>query len=103
MLSFDVRCPHCKNKHRLNVTSKQLDEREAAVSSREAELRRLEEALQARECEHQNDVRLIRGCLHPDRHPEDPERYNRAMQAFNRLLEQPVKTSADGFTDDIPF
>lgn len=105
MLSIRVRCPHCKNTHTLNITSKQLDEREAAAASWEAELRRREEALRLRESEHQNDVRLIRGCLHPDRHPEQADRYNRALQAFNRLLEQPVEASRVrfDFDNDIPF
>jgi hypothetical protein len=98
-----VRCPHCRNT--LQFTSKKLDEREANVSAREAEVQRREDALRLREAEHANDVRLIRGCLHPDRHPEQADRYNRALQAFNRFLEQPTEASRVrfDFDDDIPF
>jgi len=84
-----------------------LDQREAAVAARESELLRREEALRLRESEQQNDVRLIRGCLHPDRHPEQADRYNRALQAFNRLLEPPPAASGTegswDFDDNIPF
>lgn len=72
MSPIRVRCPHCKKP--LQFTSKQLDERKANVSAREAEMQRREEALRLREAEHANDVRLIRGCLHPDRHPEPQPR-----------------------------
>ena len=34
----------------------------------------------------QEEFKMIRSLLHPDRHPEDSERYNRAFEIFNRLL-----------------
>lgn len=103
MQPIRVTCPHCRQL--LQFTSKRLDQREAAVSSREAELRQREQALQLREAEHQNDVRLIRGCLHPDRHPDQADRYNRALQAFNRLIERAAESTRVrfDFDDDIPF
>ena len=33
----------------------------------------------------QEEFRLVRSCLHPDRHPDDPERYRQAFEIFNRL------------------
>ena len=33
----------------------------------------------------QEEFRLVRGLLHPDRHPEDQEKYGRALTIFNRL------------------
>ena len=33
----------------------------------------------------QDEFRSIRGLLHPDRHPEDPEKYGQALTVFNRL------------------
>jgi hypothetical protein len=33
----------------------------------------------------QDEFRLVRGLLHPDRHPEDQEKYGRALTIFNRL------------------
>ncbi len=35
----------------------------------------------------QDDFKMIRSLLHPDRHPEDVEKYNKAFEVFNRLLE----------------
>lgn len=35
----------------------------------------------------QEDFKMIRSLLHPDRHPEDAEKYNKAFTIFNRLLE----------------
>jgi hypothetical protein len=33
----------------------------------------------------EEEYKLIRGLLHPDRHPENPERYGKAFEAFSRL------------------
>jgi len=35
----------------------------------------------------QDEFKMIRSLLHPDRHPEDTEKYNRAFEVFNRLLD----------------
>lgn len=35
----------------------------------------------------QDEFKTIRSLLHPDRHPEDSEKYNQAFTVFNRLLE----------------
>ena len=35
----------------------------------------------------QDEFKMIRSLLHPDRHPEDSEKYNQAFSIFNRLLE----------------
>lgn len=84
MPAIRVLCPNCNGA--LHVTSNELDQREASLSLREAELRRREEALRLREADRQEDVRLIRSCLHPDRHQDEFDRYNRALQAFHRLV-----------------
>jgi hypothetical protein len=36
---------------------------------------------------------LIRSCLHPDRHPDQPDKFGKAFEVFNRL-EQTVNTKA---------
>ena len=33
----------------------------------------------------QDEFRLVRGLLHPDRHPDEAEKYGRALTIFNRL------------------
>ncbi len=33
----------------------------------------------------QEEFRLVRGLLHPDRHPDEAEKYGRALTIFNRL------------------
>ena len=35
----------------------------------------------------QDEFKFIRSLLHPDRHPEDSKKYNKAFSIFNRLLD----------------
>lgn len=104
MIPIRVECPGCGRKTKYTIKSSALDQREAAVARREAELAQREQRLQVREAEHKHDVRLIKSCLHPDKHPEQAERYTRAWQAFERLLAPGAKPAySDDFDDDIPF
>lgn len=34
-----------------------------------------------------SEYKLLRGLLHPDRHPDEQEKYNRAFEIFNRISE----------------
>jgi uncharacterized protein (DUF3084 family) len=87
--------------------SNYMRQREAELLARENQVREREQRLQVREAEHEADVRLIKSCLHPDKHPDQAERYTRAWQAFERLLASGAKPAAssfdDVFNDDIPF
>lgn len=99
-----ITCPKCR-------TAIQFDARRSRfVQHRERELHALaqtletrEQLLRVREAEHANDVRLVRSCLHPDRHPEEAGRYTRAWQAFERMHVAAIKPAAESFDDDIPF
>jgi len=81
--------------------------RETELLALENQLRQREQHLKMLEAEHEADVRLIKSCLHPDKHPQQAERYTRAWQAFERLLASGTKPTAnsfdDMFNDDIPF
>jgi len=100
--TYRLKCPKCRTVTK--YTFRELNQREAAIVEQEAALRRRENLLSVREDDHQHDVRLIRSCLHPDKHGGDA-RYTKAWQAFDRLLESSRRSApaADGFTDDIPF
>jgi hypothetical protein len=63
----------------------------------------LEQRLYVRKADHEKGVRLIRNCLHPDKHPEQAERCTRAWQAFERLLAPAKKPAPEAWDDDIPF
>lgn len=77
--------------------------REAELFALENQLREREQHLKVREADHEADVRLVKSCLHPDKHPEQAERYTRAWQAFERILTSGAQPAADQFNDDIPF
>ena len=100
--AYWLRCPKCRTVTKCTVS--ELDQREVAITQQEAALRLREQLLSVREAEHQHDVRLIRSCLHPDKHGGDA-RYTKAWQAFDRLLESSKQSplAPDGWTDDVPF
>jgi hypothetical protein len=66
-------------------------------------LRVREQKLHVREDEQQKDIRLIRSCLHPDKHPQESDRYAKAWQALDRLLTPVAKPDREDFDDNIPF
>lgn len=96
-----IKCPRCQGVLRFDMrSSRYLREREGELQYRESQVAAREQALHVRESEHERDVRLIKSALHPDRHPDESERYTRAWQAFERLLASAQKAAVD---DDIPF
>jgi hypothetical protein len=100
----NIKCPHCRHILRFDIRkSAYLRGKEKELQSREFQLAGLEKSLRIREAEHERDVRVIKGALHPDRHPHDSERYTRAWQAFERLLASSKQTDPAHFDDDIPF
>jgi hypothetical protein len=100
--AYRLQCPKCRTVTKFTVS--ELDRRETAIAEQEAALRQREELLSLREAEHQQDVRLIRSCLHPDKHGGDA-RYTKAWQAFDRLLDSSRQPhpAANDWTEDIPF
>jgi len=99
-----LKCPKCRTDIRFDArTLRYVQQRESELTSWEQRLRDRESRLDLREAEHEKDVRLIRGCLHPDKHPEQVDRYARAWQAFDRLLTSAARARRDEFSDDIPF
>ena len=83
---------------------KYVRHREGELQAWEQRLRDLERRLNVRKAEHESDVRLIRSCLHPDKHAEQADRYTKAWQAFDRLLASAAKPKpAEAFDDDVPF
>jgi hypothetical protein len=104
-----ITCPHCRREVGFDMgRSRYIQQRESEFRVRESALQEREQRLRVREAEHESDVRLIKNCLHPDKHPYQAERYTRAWQAFERLLAsatRPEPTSPGGtdFSDDIPF
>lgn len=97
-----VNCPHCHHDLAFDMSrSRYIQQREGEFRARERQLDERERLLRVREDEHKADVRLIQNCLHPDKHPDQPERYTRAWHAFERLLVSAAK--ADEFDDNIPF
>jgi len=101
---LNLKCSRCQNVMRFDArNSNWLRHREAELLALESRLREWEQRLTVREAEHEADVRLLKSCLHPDKHPEQAERYTRAWQAFERLLASGTKPADDPFDDDIPF
>ena|SRR5258708_39339101 len=99
------KCPKCQTDVRFDARKlKYVQHRESELQAWEQRLRDLERRLGVRKTEHEADVRLIRSCLHPDKHLGQADRYTRAWQAFERLLASATKPEpADAFDDDIPF
>jgi uncharacterized C2H2 Zn-finger protein len=105
---LSLKCPRCQNVMRFDARkSNWIRHREAELLALENQLREREQHLTVREAEREADVRLVKSCLHPDKHPEQAERYTRAWQAFERLLASGTKPISnpldDVFNDDIPF
>jgi hypothetical protein len=101
-----ISCPHCLKDVGFDMSrSHYIRHREAEFRTREGQLRVREKNLRVREDEHTADVRLIKSCLHPDKHPADQsDRYTKAWQAFERLLASAAKPEpVDAFDDNIPF
>ena len=100
-----INCPHCRKDVAFDMSrSRYIQERESEFRKRESHLLHREKRLHMREDEHTVDVRLIKSCLHPDKHPEHTDRYTKAWQAFERLLASARKPeAANAFDDDIPF
>jgi hypothetical protein len=102
-----VQCPSCKGKKACvtfgGVGS--LSYNFPDLERRTAELDQREKALKICEADHQEAVKLIQSCLHPDKYPglgpRDRDRITKAFQAFKALLES-AKTR-DDFDDEIPF
>jgi hypothetical protein len=82
-----VNCPRCQQGFFIDIsTSPYILQREAEFRVREAQLQEREKMLRLREIERVDEVRLIKSCLHPDKHPDQAERYTKAWQAFERPL-----------------
>jgi len=98
------KCPKCKTDVRFDARKlRYVQHRESELQAWEQRLRDAERRLSVRKTEHENDVRLIRSCLHPDKHPEHTDRYTKAWQAFERLLASATSPEPDAFDEDIPF
>jgi hypothetical protein len=104
-----IACPHCRHEVTFDMSrSRYIQQRETEFRGRESQLQEREQRLRVREAEHESDVRLIKNCLHPDKHPDQSERYTRAWQALERLLASATKQDLDPFSDtvfndDLPF
>lgn len=98
-------CPKCRTVIQFDASKiRYLQQRESELAWQEQNLREREQRLLVREAEHETDVRLIRSCLHPDRHPQQADRYTRAWQAFERLLASSAKPADNPYiNDDLPF
>src|SRR5882672_2507327 len=94
------KCPKCQTDVRFDASKlRYVRHRESELQAWEQRLRDLERRLAVRKAEHESDVRLIRGCLHPDKHPENADRYTRAWQAFERLLTSATKPAPEAWDD----
>jgi hypothetical protein len=99
-----ISCPKCRTAIQFDASqSRFVQQRERELHALSQTLKAREQLLSVREAEHANDVRLVRSCLHPDRHPEEADRYTRAWQAFERLHVSAIKPTLEPFDDDIPF
>jgi hypothetical protein len=100
-----INCPHCRKDVAFDMSrSRYIKERESEFRTRESQLHHRETHLRVREDKHTADVRLIKSCLHPDKHPGNADRYTKAWQAFERLLASATKPErTETFNDDIPF
>jgi hypothetical protein len=100
-----INCPHCRKDVEFDMSrSHYIRQREAEFQTRESQLRVREKNLRIHEDEHTADVRLVKSCLHPDKHPEQSDRYTKAWQAFERLLASAAKPEpVNAFDDNIPF
>ena len=98
------KCPKCKTDVRFDAGKlKYVRHRESELQAWEQRLRDLERRLAIRKAERESDVRLIRGCLHPDKYRKAPT-LHKAWQAFERLLASATKPEpAEAFDDDVPF
>jgi hypothetical protein len=96
-------CKKCRTPYQFDARNlKYVRQREVELQALEQSLRDREQRLSVREAEHESGVRLIKNCLHPDKHPEQIDRYTRALQAFEQLLASARKPD-DMFDPDIPF
>ena len=100
-----IKCPRCRHEVSFDMgRSNYIQQREAEFRARENNLRERERILAVRETEHTTDVRLIKSCLHPDKHPDQTDLYTKAWQAFERLLASAAKPEPVGeYDDNIPF
>jgi hypothetical protein len=99
-----INCPHCRHDVPFDMSrSRYIQQRESEFRIRESQLHEREKHLRLREDEHTADVRLIKSCLHPDKHAEHGDRYTKAWQAFERLLASARKPEPDAFDENIPF
>jgi hypothetical protein len=100
-----INCPNCHHDVGFDMSrSNYIRQREGEFQTRENQLRERERNLRVREDGHVADVRLIKSCLHPDKHPEQNDRYTKAWQAFERLLASAAKPEPVAeFDDNIPF
>ena len=98
-------CSKCRTVTQFDARGlKYVQHRESELQAWEQRLRDLERRLSVRNAEIDSDVRLIRSCLHPDKHPEQADRYTKAWQALERLLASATKPEhVDAFDPDIPF
>jgi hypothetical protein len=101
----NIKCPHCRKDTAYDLSrTRYIQQRESEFRTREGLLHQREKLLRVREDEHTTAVRLIKSCLHPDKHPEHTDRYTKAWQAFERLLASAKKPEpVEAFDDDIPF
>jgi hypothetical protein len=95
-----ITCPKCRTAIQFDARrSRFVQQRERELDALAQTLRAREQLLRVRDAAYANDVRLVRSCLHPDRHPEEGGRYTRAWQAFERLR----VPAPEPFDDEIPF
>jgi hypothetical protein len=98
------KCPKCQSAIQIDARKlRYVQQRETELQAWEQRLRGLEQRLDVRKADHESDVRRIRSCLHPDKHPEQAERYTRAWQALERLLTPATKPAREEWDDNIPF
>jgi hypothetical protein len=99
-----ITCPKCRTAIQFDARkSRFVQQRERELDALAQTLRAREQLLRVREAEYASDVRLVRSCLHPDRHPEEAGRYTRAWQAFERLHVSATKPVPEPVDDEIPF
>jgi hypothetical protein len=98
------KCPKCQTQVQIDARKlKYVQHREGELQAWERRLQGLERGLTVRKADHERDVRQIRSCLHPHKHPEQAERYTKAWQALERLLAPATRAAPEGWDDDIPF
>ena len=80
-------------REKLQASAARVQRLEAYVNELQREIRALKERKQvvanssASKRMTAPEFKFVRGLLHPDRHPDELEKYNRAFEIFNRIPE----------------